>query len=102
MTERERWCLRAVLLAYGIGVLVYRDSIMDDTFIHLQYARNLREAGELAFNRGEPSLGATSPLWILLLAAVGHGVLASHTGVPVMAIVSAAARAKRSPPKRLS
>ncbi|MDD4858023.1 MAG: hypothetical protein PHD74_07940 [Candidatus Krumholzibacteria bacterium] len=41
---------------------------MDDTYIHLQYARNLAEAGELSFNRGEPTYGATSPLWVALLA----------------------------------
>ena len=65
---------RLALLAFAAGVVLYRDSIMDDTFIHLQYARNLRAAGEIAFNHGEPSLGATSPLWMLLLAATGAGI----------------------------
>lgn len=67
----QRRTRRIALLAFAIGVFAYRDSIMDDTFIHLQYARNLRVAGEIAFNSGEPSLGATSPLWMLLLAALG-------------------------------
>jgi len=65
-------------LVYALGVLAYRDSLMDDTFIHLQYARNLRAAGTLAFNPGEPSLGATSPLWILLLALFGASELAAR------------------------
>ncbi len=45
-----------------------RDCIVDDTFIHLQYARNLADRGELSFNRGDPTYGATSPLWVALLA----------------------------------
>lgn len=68
---RDAWLRRLVLLVFALGVFVYRDSIMDDTFIHLVYARNLRAAGEVAFNPGEPSQGATSPAWMLLLAAAG-------------------------------
>lgn len=44
--------------------------LVDDSYIHLQYARNLAEAGELSFNRGEPTYGATSPLWVALLSLV--------------------------------
>ena len=78
MTSKEHWWLRAAFLAYAVGILIFRDAIMDDTFINLQYARNLRSAGELAFNPGEPSLGATSTLWIFLLAALGDGVQAAR------------------------
>jgi hypothetical protein len=67
-----RHWLRVALLVYMLGVLLYRDALMDDTFIHLQYARNLRENGEIAFNAGEPSFGMTSPLWVMMLAAAGH------------------------------
>ena len=77
---------RLMLLLYVIGVLVFRAAIMDDTFIHLQYARNLRSAGELAFNPGEPSMGATSPLWVLVLAASGVGVV----GARVLSVASGA------------
>lgn len=66
-----RLWLRVAFLVYALGVFAYRDSLMDDTFIHLQYARHLRTQGELAFNAGEPSMGATSPLWILILALLG-------------------------------
>jgi hypothetical protein len=41
---------------------------LDDAWIHLQFARNLAEDGQLAFNEGEPSSGSTSPLWTMLLA----------------------------------
>jgi len=70
--------LRLAFLVYVVGILFYRDSIMDDTFIHLQYARHLREQGMLAFNAGEPSLGATSPLWLLLLAGLGATEIAAR------------------------
>ncbi len=63
--------LRVALLVYAVGIFAYRDALMDDTFIHLQYARNLRAHGELAFNTGEPSLGASSPFWVLVLALLG-------------------------------
>jgi len=53
-------------------VLVYplKNTLVDDTYIHLVYARNLAEAGELSFNRGDPTYGATSPLWVGLLAVL--------------------------------
>jgi hypothetical protein len=41
---------------------------LDDAWIHQTYARNLAQHGDWAFNPGEPSAGATSPLWVLLLA----------------------------------
>lgn len=39
----------------------------DDTFIYLQYAKNLAGGNGFSFNPGEPSYGITSPLWSLLL-----------------------------------
>jgi hypothetical protein len=58
--------LGAVLFA--VLLLPLRDTVVDDTFIHLQYATNLAAAGELSFNRGDPTYGATSPLWVGILA----------------------------------
>jgi hypothetical protein len=76
--RRAQRSRRLALLAFVAGVVVYRDAVMDDTFIHLQYARNLRQAGEIAFNAGEPSLGASSALWMLLLAAAGATEVAAR------------------------
>ena len=42
---------------------------MDDPYIHFQFARNLASGGGFSFNSGEPTPGATSPLWVLMLAA---------------------------------
>lgn len=41
---------------------------LDDTWIHLTYARNLGEHREWAFKPGIPSAGSTSPLWTVLLS----------------------------------
>jgi hypothetical protein len=58
----------------------------DDGFIHIQYARNLSTYGEYSFNRGEVSFGTTSPLWVMVLAAIGslsnaQGALITASGV---------------------
>lgn len=44
---------------------------LDDAWIHQSYARNLAARGEWAFLPDQPSAGATSFLWVLLLAP-GH------------------------------
>ena len=41
---------------------------LDDSWIHLTYARNLAEHGEWAFRLGERSAGSTAPLWTVLLS----------------------------------
>ncbi len=43
---------------------------LDDSWIHLQFARNLRAGQGFVFNPGEPSAGATAPLWTLLVGAL--------------------------------
>ena len=61
--------LVALLLYLLISAQTYRISFpLDDTWIHLTYARNLAEHGEWAFRLGERSAGSTSPLWTFLLA----------------------------------
>ncbi len=69
MVSRAAWLIpMAVLAALMIPL---RLGFTDDGFIHLQYARNLIAHGEFAFNTGERSFGTTSPLWVLVLAAIG-------------------------------
>jgi hypothetical protein len=66
--------------AAALGLLVltalallapFRDYLTDDTFIHLQFAKHLIRGEGFAFNAGQPTYGATSPLWVLLLAGAG-------------------------------
>lgn len=63
----------AALVAVGlyllVSALIARVGFpLDDTWIHLTYARNFAEHGEWAFRLGEQSAGSTSPLWTLLLS----------------------------------
>lgn len=70
MKYRIPYLLLASLALFLMFLLPLRGSLVDDTYIHLVYARNLAELGELSFNAGEPTYGATSPLWVALLALV--------------------------------
>jgi arabinofuranosyltransferase len=41
---------------------------LDDSWIHLHFARNLTEGAGFSYNPGRPVAGSTAPLWTLLLA----------------------------------
>src|SRR6266511_6125760 len=61
--------LVAVLFYLIASALIFRIGfLLDDSWIHLTYARNLAEHGEWAFRLGERSAGSTSPLWTVLLS----------------------------------
>ncbi|MDY0110785.1 MAG: hypothetical protein RBT60_12725 [Candidatus Krumholzibacteria bacterium] len=62
--------LLAGLLILLAAHLLLRGYVTDDTYIHLRYAENLATRGEFAFNPGEKTYGATSPLWIFGLVAL--------------------------------
>jgi hypothetical protein len=75
---------------------------LDDTWIHLQFARNIAEGHGVSFNAGVPSSGSTAPLWTLLLAlplAAGASALISAkvlgVGLVAIAALAAAALARR-------
>jgi len=68
MNRKEIIIPVASVLLYLVLIIPLTGCVIDDTYIHYQYARNLAEDGQLAFNRSVPSYGATSPLWVLLLA----------------------------------
>jgi arabinofuranosyltransferase len=71
----------ALLLALGLMWPV-RDYLTDDTFIHLQYAKNLALGHGFVFNPGEHVYGSTSPLWVAMLADAMmlhiDGIFAAH------------------------
>lgn len=51
---------------------------LDDSWIHLQFARNLADGAGFSYNPGAPVAGSTAPLWTLLLAL---GVLVAGASV---------------------
>ncbi|HSE93995.1 MAG TPA: hypothetical protein VLF19_11870, partial [Methylomirabilota bacterium] len=40
---------------------------LDDSWIHLHFARNLAEGAGFSYNPGVPVAGSTAPLWTVLL-----------------------------------
>jgi len=64
-----RWV--AALAAAVLGALMLpgpADFALDDSWIHLAYAKSLRLGDGLSYNPGDHELGFSSPLWVLLLA----------------------------------
>jgi hypothetical protein len=68
---KDRYFILLVVLLVVLVELPFVEYITDDTFIHLQFAKNLIAGRGLSFNPGEPTYGFTSPLWILLISAAG-------------------------------
>jgi len=68
------WTRSATLFAIATCAVWHAtryDFICDDAFIALRYAKHLIEHHELSYNLGERVEGFTSPLWVLLTAALG-------------------------------
>ena len=91
----------AVLVAAAWGSamerrLTYPGFPLDDTWIHLQFARNLAEGQGFSFNPGVSSSGSSAPLWTLVLAlplALGFGPIASAKllGIALVAVTALSA-----------
>ncbi|HEY3253176.1 MAG TPA: hypothetical protein VGJ91_04475 [Polyangiaceae bacterium] len=74
LSRRSAWLRYALLAAIALSALWHAwtyDFFCDDAFIALRYAKNLIEHRELAYNLGQRVEGFTSPLWVLLISALG-------------------------------
>jgi hypothetical protein len=80
---------------------------LDDSFIHLHFARNLAEGAGFSYTPGRPVAGSTAPLWTLLLAAAavvaGASLLVTKivgvvTGIAAAVVTRRAALAWGAPP----
>ena len=89
-TRVERAGLAAGLILLAALAWQIRDYVIDGTFIHLQYARNLAGGHGLVFNPGERVYGCTSPLWVALLA---DGIALGLDGLWVAKLLGFAAAA---------
>lgn len=56
------------LLICFTGCIIFWHFTPDDTFITLQFARNLSLGNGFSFNPGSPTYGFTSPLWVIILS----------------------------------
>ncbi len=68
LTRIEKFGLAIALLLVVALMWPLRGYITDDTYIHLQYAKNLAAGNGFVFNPGENVYGSTSPLWVALIA----------------------------------
>lgn len=72
---------------------------LDDSWIHLHFARNLAEGAGFSYNPGRPVAGSTAPLWTLLLAAGARAFgasLATAKAVGVGATLAAGLLTRRA------
>lgn len=97
------WAWLPALVAVAVFVAA-RQSLIDDAYITLGYARTLAEHGEWGLVPGIPSNTQTSPLNVLLVAAlalptgsalVAAGVVWTASAVAVGGFTAAIARAQR-------
>src|SRR5262245_59945344 len=89
----------AVLVAGGLAVVLFSVAErriagtvgfpLDDSWIHLHFARNLAEGAGFSYNPGHPVAGSTAPLWTLLLAAGAWLAGASVTLAKVLGVACA-------------
>src|SRR5204863_1289389 len=72
---------------------------LDDSWIHLHFARNLAAGAGFAYNPGIPVAGSTAPLWTVLLgvgALVASPSLAMAKVIGVLATLAAALVTRRA------
>ncbi|MHB0875266.1 MAG: DUF2079 domain-containing protein [Anaerolineae bacterium] len=74
--RRVSWLSAAVLALYlvtvsAVSLSLFGDWAYDDPFITYRYAQNLIRGDGLVYNAGEGVLSTTTPLYAMLLAAVG-------------------------------
>jgi arabinofuranosyltransferase len=72
---------------------------LDDSWIHLHFARNLASGAGFSYNPGKPVAGSTAPLWTLLLgagAAVSSASLGMAKVVGILATLGAALVTRRA------
>jgi hypothetical protein len=71
--------LVAAIIATGLSCMYYLSTMLsytnpgftlDDSWIHLQYARTIYEGIPWEYSPGYPSTGSTSPLWSVILSAL--------------------------------
>jgi hypothetical protein len=90
------WLLAAIALAVAGASALYGDFVTDDAYIVASFARHYVDAGQLAFNLGEPINAISSPAWEVLaiaLQALANALHAPDAVILGLRIASAACMA---------
>jgi len=80
--------LAVVMLAAGAARLLPGPRTIDDAFITFRYSRNLVEGHGFVYNAGVHTLGTTTPLFTLLMAAISF--ITGRSDFPTYALVVSA------------
>lgn len=99
--DRRDDLLVLIAAALALTILLARERLiagaagfpLDDSWIHLHFARNLAEGAGFAYNPGVPVAGSTAPLWTLLLAAGARVAGASLVMAKTLGVAAALAAA---------
>lgn len=84
--KTARWLPAAAAVVSALTFLAAKNSLTDDGYITLDYARNLAVHGEWALIPGHPANTATSPLHVALLAFVTLLTRVSGTAHAMLAL----------------
>jgi hypothetical protein len=87
--ERPAWAIALVAAPLAFG-LFRGPALIDDAYITFRYAENLAAGRGFVFN-ADPLLGATAPLYTLLLAALRAAGLAPTLAAFAIGVLAAAA-----------
>ncbi len=85
----ERYGIVVVVVIFYFTVAFHFEYTPDDTYIYLQYARNLASGDGFSFNGGTPSYGVTGPLWVLIVSAGTLGGLDPYVVAKILDLVFA-------------
>lgn len=70
-TKIALFVLPAILLFFYSNAAMHFRYTPDDTYIYLQFARNVVNGDGISFNPGHPVYGITGPAWMALIAVGG-------------------------------
>ena len=63
-----RYGIAAVIFVFFLTVSLHFGYTPDETYIYLQYGKNIAHGDGFAFNTGSPGAGLSGPFWALLIA----------------------------------
>jgi len=83
------FALPFIVVLFLVTVSKHFNYTPDDTYIYLQFAKNIVHGNGVAFNAGEPTYGFTSPLWLLLISLSGKFGVDLYTAAKSLDLVLA-------------
>ncbi|PKO16264.1 MAG: hypothetical protein CVU39_07820 [Chloroflexi bacterium HGW-Chloroflexi-10] len=86
MKKHIPWLAILIFLLAITARLLPGARTIDDSFITFRYARNLLSSAGFAYNPGEAVMGTTTPLYTLLMAALGAATGGVDAAFPQLAL----------------